>query len=174
LVLLIGTVLGTSLNTLQWNAGAWLIVVSTVLFAIDFVIAKHLLEGLATLTVMTARMTLGTAMLFVYIIASGRLAPVSQLGAGQWAFVVITGLLLLLFTTATFTAIRHASVSAVMAIGSGAPVITTALQFVLDRDVRLSPADLVGLLVTVLAVVVIIGIGVRQESLVHAHALEPT
>ncbi|MDE3075064.1 MAG: DMT family transporter, partial [Chloroflexota bacterium] len=55
-VLLLGALLGTDLHALKWNQGAWLILASTVLFAIDFVIAKHLLRGLATLTVMTARM----------------------------------------------------------------------------------------------------------------------
>ncbi len=52
-VLLLGTLLGADLHALEWNTGAWLIAASTVLFAIDFVIAKHLLRGLATLTVMT-------------------------------------------------------------------------------------------------------------------------
>src|SRR5207248_9541494 len=121
--------LGTNLATLQWNTGSVLIALSTVLFAIDFVIAKRLLRGLATLTVMTARMTLGTAMLFVYVFASGRFVPLTQLSATQWLFLVATGFLLLLFTTATFTAIRHSSVSAVLAIGTAAPIITTALQF---------------------------------------------
>ncbi len=53
-VLLVRTLVGTNLNTLQWNTRAWLIAASTMLFAIDFVIAKHLLRGLATLTLMTA------------------------------------------------------------------------------------------------------------------------
>jgi hypothetical protein len=57
-VLLLGALLGTNLRARAWNEGAWLVAVSTVLFAIDFVIAKHLLRGLSTLTVMTARMTL--------------------------------------------------------------------------------------------------------------------
>src|SRR5579859_3536511 len=42
-VLLLGTSLGTNLRALAWNEGAALVGVSTVLFAIDFVIAKHLL-----------------------------------------------------------------------------------------------------------------------------------
>ncbi|HAP88680.1 MAG TPA: hypothetical protein DCR15_02340 [Arthrobacter bacterium] len=121
-VLLLGTLFGTNLHALRWNQGAWLILASTVLFAIDFVIAKHLLRGLATLTVMTARMTIGTAMLFVFVIASGHLGQTAHLGLIQWRFVVITGLILLAFTVTTFTAIRHASVSAVLAIGAAAPI----------------------------------------------------
>jgi hypothetical protein len=69
-VLLLGTVLGTNLRALAWNEGAWFVGASTVLFAIDFVIAKHLLRGLATLE------------------------QVAHLGPTQWHFVVITGVIL--------------------------------------------------------------------------------
>lgn len=163
-VLLLGTMLGTNLHALKWNQGAWLIGASTVLFAIDFVIAKHLLRGLATLTVMTARMTIGTAMLLGYVIAIGHLGQAAHLSATQWEFVIATGLILLLFTVTTFTAIRHASVSAVLAIGTAAPIITTLLQVFGGGKVRLAAADLWGLTVILVAVAVIIVLGVRQDS----------
>lgn len=163
-VLLLGTMLGTNLHALKWNQGAWLIGASTVLFAIDFVIAKHLLRGLATLTVMTARMTIGTAMLFVYVIAIGHLGQAAHLTATQWQFVIATGLILLLFTVTTFTAIRHASVSAVLAIGTAAPIITTLLQVAGTGSLKLDPGSLAGLAVILLAAVVIVIVGVRQDS----------
>jgi len=163
-VLLLGTMLGTNLHALKWNQGAWLISASTVLFAIDFVIAKHLLRGLATLTVMTARMTIGTAMLLVYVIAIGHLGQAAHLTATQWEFVIATGLILLLFTVTTFTAIRHASVSAVLAIGTAAPIITTLLQVTGTGTLKLDPGSLAGLAVILLAAVAIIVIGVRQDG----------
>jgi drug/metabolite transporter (DMT)-like permease len=163
-VLLLGTLLGTNLGALKWNQGAWLIAASTVFFAIDFVIAKHLLRGLATLTVMTARMTLGTAMLFAYIIAIGHLGEVAHLRATQWEFVAATGMILLLFTATTFTAIRHASVSAVLAIGAAAPIITTLLQVTGGGQVKPALADLSGLAVILLAAAAVIVMGVRQET----------
>lgn len=162
-VLLLGTLLGTNLHALAWNKGALLIAASTILFAADFVIAKHLLHGLATLTVMTARMTIGTAMLFVYVLASGRLTTLSQLGSAQWFFVAVTGLLLLAFTATTFTAIRHASVSAVLAIGAAAPIITTLLQVLSSGQFKLALGDVSGLAITLAAVAAIIVIGVRQD-----------
>jgi drug/metabolite transporter (DMT)-like permease len=163
-VLLLGTMLGTNLHALKWNDGAWLIGASTVLFAIDFVIAKHLLRGLATLTVMTARMTIGTAILFVYVIGIGHLGQAAHLNATQWEFVVATGLILLLFTVTTFTAIRHASVSAVLAIGTAAPIITTLLQVAGTGTLKLDPGSLAGLAVILVAAAVVIVIGVRQDG----------
>jgi len=162
-VLLLGTLLGTNLGALAWNEGAWLVAASTILFAIDFVIAKHLLRGLATLTVMTARMTLGTAMLLLYVMASGRLDQVARLGPTQWQFVIVTGLILLAFTTTTFTAIRFASVSAVMAIGAAAPIITALLQVAISGRLSITASDVAGLAVTLLAVGAVIVLGVRQS-----------
>jgi drug/metabolite transporter (DMT)-like permease len=162
-VLLLGTLLGTNLGALAWNEGAWLVAASTILFAIDFVIAKHLLRGLATLTVMTARMTLGTAMLLLYVMASGRLDQVARLGPTQWQFVIVTGLILLAFTITTFTAIRFASVSAVMAIGAAAPIITALLQVAISGRLSIAAADVAGLAVTLLAVGAVIVLGVRQS-----------
>jgi drug/metabolite transporter (DMT)-like permease len=163
-VLLLGTMLGTNLHALKWNDGAWLIGASTVLFAIDFVIAKHLLRGLATLTVMTARMTIGTAILFVYVIGIGHLGQATHLNSTQWEFVVATGLILLLFTVTTFTAIRHASVSAVLAIGTAAPIITTLLQVAGTGTLKLDPGSVAGLAVIPVAAAVVIVIGVRQDG----------
>ncbi|MDE3078335.1 MAG: EamA family transporter, partial [Chloroflexota bacterium] len=139
-------------------------------FAIDFVIAKHLLRGLATLTVMTARMTIGTAMLFVYAIATGHLAPIAQLGPTQWEFVIVTGVILLAFTATTFTAIRHASVSTVLAVGTAAPMITVLLQTVSTGKLKLNPTDFSGLALIVLAAIAVIIIGVRQDE--HAARLQ--
>jgi drug/metabolite transporter (DMT)-like permease len=162
-VLLLGTMQGTNLGALKWNEGAWLILASTVLFAIDFVIAKHLLRGLSTLMVMTARMTLGTAMLFAYLAAIGHLGAIGHLKTAQIQFVLVTGLVLLAFVACTFTAIRHASVSVVLAIGAASPIITTLLQVGATGKIKLAPADTVGLLVLGLSVIVILVIGIRQD-----------
>ncbi|GAC1692644.1 MAG: hypothetical protein PVS2B1_15870 [Candidatus Dormibacteraceae bacterium] len=163
-VLLIGTQLGTNLHALKWNYGALLIAASTVLFAIDFVIAKHLLKGLSTLMVMSARMTLGTAMLLVYLAVLGHLGPITHLKTAQVQFVLVTGLILLAFVVCTFTAIRHASVSAVLAIGAASPIITPLLQVGITGKVRRRPADLLGLASLLVSVVVILIVGIRQDG----------
>ena len=131
IVLFFGTLLGTDLHTLNWNVGARGSLPPQLCCSRSTLSSpSNLLYGLATLTVMTARMTVGTAMLFIYVIASDRLGPVTELNAAQWTFVIVTGCFLLLFTATTFTAIRHASVSTVLAIGTAAPIITTLLQVI--------------------------------------------
>ncbi len=115
-------------------------------------------------------MTIGTAMLLVYVIAAGRLTPVTQLGGTQWGFVIVTGLALLLFTATTFTAIRHASVAAVLAIGTAAPIVTTLLQVVATGTLQLRVVDLLGLAVMLCAAIAIIVVGIRQDDRVSPAA----
>lgn len=163
LVLLVGATLGTNLGKVHWDTGAYLILASTVLFAIDFVIAKHLLRELSTLAVMTAKMSLGTLMLIAYSAWTGRLSAVGHLTAAQWRISITVGLILLAFTVTTFVAIRNVSVTAVIAIGQASPIITALLDLAVTRHLRLPLANSVGLLVTFVAVAAILIIGSRSE-----------
>jgi drug/metabolite transporter (DMT)-like permease len=164
LVLLAGVLLSTNLNLFRWNTGTALILASTALFSIEWVIVKYLLRGrLTPLMVMTAKMTLGSLLLFAYVAATGALAPVFHLNGKQWAYVLATALILLGFTASIFIAIRHARVSAVMAIGAGSPLVTIAIQLIANHQVKLANGG-VGLVLTLVAVITILLMGLRQES----------
>ncbi len=162
-VLLVGVTLGTNLGQVHWDRGAQLILVSTLLFAVDFVIAKHLLGQLSTLSVMTAKMSLGSLMLIAYTAVIGRLGLVAHLSAAQWRITLIVGLILLAFTVTTFIAIRLVSVTAVIAIGQASPIVTAIIDLVQTHRLRLPLLNSLGLLVTLLAVGTILFIGSRQE-----------
>ncbi|MGH9107163.1 MAG: EamA family transporter [Acidimicrobiales bacterium] len=163
-VLLAGVLLSSSLGLLRWNDGTIFIAISTLLFSVEWVIVKGLLRGRMTpLVVMTAKMALGSAILFAYLAVRGELGPAGLLDWEQWAYVLGTGALLLMFTASIFIAIRLARVSAVMAIGAGAPLVTVALQLAARRSVDLS-GDGIGLALTLVAVIAILVIGLRQEA----------
>lgn len=163
-VLLLGLLLGINLHALDWNGGALLILISSVFYAADFVIGKYLLRGLPTLAVMTARMSLGSLLLFIYVAAVGHLGGILHVTATQWKLAMLTGFLLLLFTVTTFTAIRHASVSTVLAIGAASPIITTLLQVGVAHRLAINPIDLAGLVLIVAAAVAVLVFGVRQDA----------
>jgi drug/metabolite transporter (DMT)-like permease len=163
-VLLVGATLGLDLRQLRWTPGSLQILASTVLFAIDFVIARHLLKGLSTTAVMTAKMTLGSLILVAYSGLTGHLAAASRLSALQLEWVLATGLILLAFTACTFIAIKHARVSVVIAIGMIAPIITTLLQFLAGQHVKLSASDAAGIAATLTAAAFILAIGIQEEQ----------
>lgn len=162
--LLAGTVLGVDTRAVQWNAGAALIVVATGLYAAGWVMIKHVLRQVSLIAVLWARMGLGTVFLLGYLAATGRLAAVAALGATQWLAVLLTGTILLLFNVTILLALRHASVTAVTAIGMGAPVVTLLLTALSGRAVSLSGPDSLGLAFTFAAVVAIYAFGRSHED----------
>ncbi len=114
------------------------------------------------MVVMMAQLTLGSAVLFAYLAARGELAPIAHLDSLQWSYVVATGIILLLFTVTAFLAIRLIRVAAVTAIGTGAPIVTIAVDLISNRPPHLA-GDAFGLILTFVAVVTILIIGLRQE-----------
>jgi drug/metabolite transporter (DMT)-like permease len=161
-VLFAGTLWGTSMTGLHWTTGDTLVALSTLLFAAGVVLAKYLLQGLSTLTVMTAKMSIGSLLLIIYSGITGRGSEVLKLKPAQWEFVVITGLILLAFTVTAFLALRYASATVATAIPAAAPLITTALV-VIAPQAGLKPSPAVGIVLMGLAVLVLALMGGWQE-----------
>jgi drug/metabolite transporter (DMT)-like permease len=163
LVLLVGTSLGANLHAVRWDQGAVLVLLATLLFAAGVVLAKYLLRELSTLTVMAAKMSIGSALLAAYVAATGRLGAVAHLSTTQWAYVLATGLILLAFTVTAFLALRYASAAAVTAIPAASPLITTLLVVLASQHIKVAPIDGLGLALMLAAVVAIYIVGQRSE-----------
>jgi drug/metabolite transporter (DMT)-like permease len=169
LALLVGTTLsGTaqqrSVQSLVWSQGTLLVAVSTLLFAAGFVLAKYLLRDLSIMTVMTAKMSGGAALLLGYVAVTGRLGAVSTLSATQWENVLATGLILLAFTITAFIALRHITVTAATAIPAAAPLITFALTAIATSQIKLDQVTGIGLGMLAAAAVVVFIFGMRREA----------
>ncbi len=163
-VLLIGLIFATGLGALNWNQGAVLIGMATIMYAVSWVIAKRMLRQRSTLLVYTALMAIGVVILAIYTAATGQFAEIGHLGAIQWHFVLIVGAILLGNNAVTLTAIRHAPVAAVMAIGTAAPIITTVLQVTTTGQLRLTLVEGLGLGLLLLAALFILVMGAHSES----------
>lgn len=161
-VLFIGLSIGIKVNAVRWDVGVTFLFAATLLFALDFVIMKYLLRSVSMLTVMIFKMTLGSALLLGYVAALGHLGTIGRLNGTQWGFVLVTGLILLAFTITSIAGLRHASATAVIAIGAGSPIITTLLV-VFARHVALAPITLFGLALILIAILTIFVFGQRRE-----------
>lgn len=154
-LLVLASFLGVRFDAMRFGEGALLVLASTVMFAGGFVIAKHLLNGLSVQAVMAAKMTGGAIILAAYAALTGHLRPLSHLSIVQWEWVVLTGIILFAFTATILLAIRHAPVTAVLAIGAAAPLITLALQSAGGRAPAVSGAAALSLALTAAAALVI-------------------
>lgn len=164
LVLLVGLSLGINLQAVKLGPGILYSAASTIVFACGIILAKYLLHELSALTVMTAKMAIGSAMLIGYVAATGNLKSVTQLNSTQWMYVVVTGLILTAFTATAVLALNFASATITSAIPTASPIITTALVAFSTQTIKLAPLAVYGLIVIALSVGVVAFLGLRREE----------
>jgi uncharacterized membrane protein len=112
-------------------------------------------------------MGIGLVLLVGWLAITGRIAGVATLGATQWAWVLVTGVLLSAYVATWYAALRRAPASAVTAVLTiGAP-ITGLLQAFANGQIP-APGVVVGYLATALAAGVIVIVIARREPLVRA------
>ncbi len=162
-ILLAGLCLGITVSAVRLDAGVVFLAAATVLFAVDFVLMKHLLAAVPPLAVMTFKMALGSLLLIAYVAATGRMGSVVGMTLLQWGFIGVTGLILLAFTTTSVLGLRSASATAVTAIPAGAPIVTTAIVLVAQGG-AIPPVRWLGLSLMLVAVLAVFIFGRRQEA----------
>ncbi len=161
-VLLAGLTLGIAASTVRLDPGVPFLIAATLLFAADFILMKILLRTVSPLTVMTAKMGVGSLLLLLLVVATGHAGAALRLSALQLGFLAVTGLILLAFTVTSVLGLRLASATAVTAIPAGSPVITTVLVAI-SRKVEIPPAQWLGYSLALLAVLAIFILGSRRE-----------
>jgi drug/metabolite transporter (DMT)-like permease len=138
-VLLVGQALILTPAGVTWGTGETMIAAATLLWAAETILAKRVLGSVPAAIVGAARLGFGMVVLVGYLAFTGSLGAVATLSAGQWGWILITGLLLSGYVGTWFAALRRAPASLVTAIlVIGAPV-TAALQVFQTGHVPATP-----------------------------------
>jgi drug/metabolite transporter (DMT)-like permease len=162
LALAAGLLIGVKVHDVRVDPCVPLLVASTVLFAVGAVLIKVALRTISIAAVMTVKMALGTALLFAYVAATGRLSAATHLSPAQWGFVLVTGLILLAFTLTAIAGLRYASATGVTAVAAGAPIVTAALVAA-TRRAPVQPPQLLGMGMVLAAVLTVYVLGCGDE-----------
>lgn len=110
-----------------WGGGEWLILAATLLWSSEVVLAKWALATLSSWTVACARMVVGSVVLVGWLAATGGAGSLVSMTAEQWAWVLVTGVLLAGYVGTWFAALARAGavdVSAVLVLGA---IVTSVL-----------------------------------------------
>jgi drug/metabolite transporter (DMT)-like permease len=156
----------TKVVTMPWGRGETEILVATLLWAVEVVIAKRLLAGTSSWTVAVARMAGGSVLLVGWLVVTGSFGILARLDGTQWAWVLLTGAMLAAYVAAWFAALARAravDVTAVLVVA--APV--TALLAASAQHVSLVP-QLGGLLVLLAGAGVVLARMARPRTTVQA------
>jgi drug/metabolite transporter (DMT)-like permease len=130
IALLVGgeVALSKGIGHLAWASGTSLVLAATLLWALEVVVAKRLLSGIAPATVSLVRMGVGSAALLAYLAVEGSLGSLFALNRSQLGWVLFTGLLLAGYVGTWMTALSRARAIDVTSILVASSLITAALQ----------------------------------------------
>src|SRR5206468_4699512 len=113
---------------MPFGAGELEILAATLLWAVEVVVAKRLLGTLSSWTVGLARMVAGSVLLIGWLLVRGDLG-FTRLGAGAWAWMLLTGVLLAAYVATWFAALARAQavdVTAVLVVGAPVTALLSA------------------------------------------------
>jgi drug/metabolite transporter (DMT)-like permease len=120
------------LGTLAFGSGEAMILGATLLWSVEVVFVKYLLGSIDPRTLATARMALGTVLLLVWVGATGKMDELTGLGASEWRWVLLTGLLLTAYVATWYQALARAQAIDVTAVLVFGAVVTALLSGAAD------------------------------------------
>lgn len=130
IVLLMGgqvAVLG-GVGHLATSRGEVLVLAATWLWAVEVIVCKRLLDGLAPATISLARMGVGSIVLLGYLVLTGHIGALGGLSVAQLGWAGATGLLLAAYVGTWMTALARARAVDVTSVLVASTVITGLLS----------------------------------------------
>jgi drug/metabolite transporter (DMT)-like permease len=103
--------------------GELLVLLATLIWSVEVILAKRMLASVSSGLAATARMAVGALVLVSYLGVTGQLAPVPHLTPVQWAWVLGPGLLLFVYVSLWYAALQRApATTATCVLTIGAPI----------------------------------------------------
>jgi drug/metabolite transporter (DMT)-like permease len=124
--------LAGDLGTVAFGGGEAMILAATLLWAVEVIVAKRLLDAIAVRTVALARMGLGTILLLCWVMLSGRSGEFVHLSGNEWSWAILTGLLLSGYVATWYAALARAQAVDVTAVLVFGAVVTAVLANAAD------------------------------------------
>ncbi|PIY97104.1 MAG: hypothetical protein COY66_01300 [Candidatus Kerfeldbacteria bacterium CG_4_10_14_0_8_um_filter_42_10] len=142
-----------------WGAGESLILIATLFWAAEFIIAKRVLKKIHPNIVAWARMSIGLVFLLLFLFFTGRISVLAAVSVAGWGWSLLTGSILLLFVLSWYHALKRAPATLVTSVLVFASPITTLLDE-LFRKQQLLFNSAIG------SLIIIIGIAIFSLALV--------
>lgn len=159
------------LNDLTGSTGEILILTATLLWAGEHLVAKRALRDLSAVTVASARMLFGSAALFVFLAATGRITHVADLVPTHVGWTLLTAAFLLAYNLTWYAALKRAPASYVAALLVPATLVTTLLTAMYTTQTLTPPQVFSGIL-TVLGTTLLVWLAHRAVG-TRSHTTQP-
>jgi drug/metabolite transporter (DMT)-like permease len=156
-LLLAGQILILPPLGITWGTGETLIAAATLIWAVEVVLAKRVLGRVRSPIVGVARLGIGLLVLVGFLLATGRVAGIAELGMTGWTWVAVTGLLLAGYVGTWMAALRRAPATEVTSILVLGALITAGLT-ALSKGTLPEPVTGTGYLLALAGVAALIAV----------------
>ena len=160
--ILLGNFLLLGGTSLALSTGLLLVLSASALWALEYAISKMALENLSPITVSSARMGIGAAVLLLILALQGKTGALFSIEPASIGWIAVAAGLLTLFTTLWYSALKHAPLISCTAILTLGGPISALLSFSLAGK-ALSLQSAAGFLL--IATGVIFAVGISQTLL---------
>ena len=134
LLLVIGNVLVLKFNSdVFMHKGDLLILLATLLWAVENIISKKALNTISPRIVAASRMLFGGVFISIYLVITGQISSVMQLSLGQLSWVWLTGIILTGYVLTWYTGLKYINVSTAACLLTLGLPITTGLQLFMGK-----------------------------------------
>ena len=124
-------ILVSDLGSLRLGSGELMVLIATLFWSVEFVVAKRLLSTFDSATVGTSRLGFGIVALLIYVVVTGRADLFAAMTAQQWGWALLTGVILSGFVASWYAALARAQAVDVTAVLVFGQVVTASLSGVL-------------------------------------------
>jgi drug/metabolite transporter (DMT)-like permease len=115
-----------------WGGGEILILIATLLWAVETIVAKKVLPGVSAQTAAIGRMGVGALVMWVFLGLTGRAEGAVALTGTQWFWVAITAVFLMGYVWTWYQALKVAPAALVTSILTLGAIITIVLTTLLE------------------------------------------
>jgi drug/metabolite transporter (DMT)-like permease len=122
-----------------WEAGDTLILIATLLWAVETILAKKVLGWLSPKTAALGRMGTGALVMWGFLTLTGRATTALTLNGTQWLWVAITALFLMAYVWIWYGALKLAPASLVTSLLTVGAIITILLTAIFNGQMATLP-----------------------------------
>ena len=151
-----------------WNTGDTLILIATLLWAIETILAKWVLGWMSSQTAALGRMGVGALVMWIFLAFTGRAGTVFTLDGTQWFWVAVTAVFLIAYVWTWYSALKWAPATVVTSVLTIGAIITIVLSATFDRQAAIAPQLVAIALLVVGAALFALPSGLRKQRAVEA------
>ena len=131
-VLAVGVVLLQPPAAWGWGRGETLILIATLLWAVETIVAKKVLADIPARTAALGRMGVGVLIMWLFLAFTGRAGTALALTGTQWFWVAVTAVFLLAYVWTWYSALQTAPATLVTSVLTLGAVVTILITILLE------------------------------------------